>query len=57
MGERLMGYTVLPAPIETAYSMGSPYELTNAFETGAEVYDDLEPFVKLAQGLLDDESI
>jgi len=40
----------------TAYTLGS-YRITNSFETGLQIYDDLEEFVEAAQALLDDDSI
>jgi len=52
-----MTYTVIPATVETTYAMESSYFLTSSFETGTQLYDDLEPFVRNAQSLLDDESI
>ncbi|HTU69520.1 MAG TPA: hypothetical protein VMF11_04290 [Candidatus Baltobacteraceae bacterium] len=51
-----MQYTYFTA-IEAEYAMDSSYVLTNAFETGAEIYDDLEAFVNRAKEVLDDESI
>lgn len=50
-----MFQNVYPNP--TVYTIGPPIRITNSFETGAEICDDLAEFTKSAQALLDDDSI